>query len=185
MRDIDEDTLLGQHLSGDPPRDAFKKQTLRDSTAALIRVQRLRSAWRRAGLAAAAVLIAGVAFLGGRLSAPSALPTSVVAPPVAAEPGPSRGEPEGVTVSSELVAWLEAANLFRQLGMEDRMARAIDRARRLLPTDTATANGLSGQVFAAGGSVKNQETPMEPMRMPGPHPSAENVNQILAQSFGD
>ncbi len=179
MRDIDQDALLGQHLSGDPPRDAFREQTLRDSTAAFIRVQRLRSARRRAGLAAAAVLIAGVAFLGGRLSVPPALPASVDVAPQA------DGVPDGVTVPSELVAWLEAARLFKQLGMEDRMARAVERAGRLLPVNTAAADGLSRQVFAARGSVKNQEKRMEPMGMPGPHPSVESVNQILAQSSGD
>lgn len=179
MEDRDVDTQLGQHLSGKPPRAVFRQQTLHDSTAAFIRVRRLRSAWRRAELTAAAILIAGVAFLGGRLSAPRTLPGSVaVAPQVAAKP-------DGVTVSSELVAWLEAANLFRQLGMEERMARAIGRARSLLPADTATADGQMGQVFAAGASVDNQKKRVEPMGMPGPHPSAENMNQILAHSFGD
>ena len=179
MRDIDQDTLLGQHLSGNPPRDAFKEQTLRDSTAAFIRVQRLRWAWRRAGLAAAAVLMAGVAFLGGRLSVPGT--------PVGNVAGAPRPivESEGVTVSSELVAWLEAARLFKQLGMQDRMARAVERAGRLLPVDTATADSLSQRVFAADGSIENGKKRMEPTGMLGPHPSAESVGQILAQSFGD
>ena len=179
MRDIDQDTLLGQHLSGNPPRDAFKEQTLRDSTAAFIRVQRLRWAWRRAGLAAAAVLMAGVAFLGGRLSGPPALPLSVDVPPRAG------AEPDGVTVPSELVAWLEAARLFRQLGMEDRMARAVERAGRLLPVDTFVADGQAERVFAATRSMENQKKRVELMAMQGPHPSADSINQILAQSFGD
>jgi hypothetical protein len=134
---------------------------------------------RRAELAAAAILAAGVAFLGGRLSAPRTLPRSVdVAPQVAAES-------DGVNVPSELVAWLDAARLFRQLGMEDRMARAIDRAGRLLPVETVTVGGQMGHVFAAGGSADNQKKRIGPMGMPGAHPSAESVNQILAQSFGD
>ncbi|MHC4633384.1 MAG: hypothetical protein ACYS9C_19235, partial [Planctomycetota bacterium] len=69
MKDTD-DTLLEQHLSGEPPEEAFKEQTLRDSTAAFIQMRRLRSAWRRGKLVAAAVLIVGVSFLGGRLSMP-------------------------------------------------------------------------------------------------------------------
>jgi len=134
MKDKDVDKYLSQHLSGSPPREAFKQQTLRDSTAALVRVQRRRSAWRRAELAAAAVLIAGIAFFGGRLSKPRTLPRNVdVAPQVAAEP-------DGVTVPSDLVAWLDAARLFKQLGMEDRMARAVERAGRLLPYDAVAAS---------------------------------------------
>ncbi len=179
MRDIDQDALLGQHLSGEPPRDAFREQVLRDSTAAFVRMQRLRSAWRRVGLAAAAILIAGVAFLGGRMSAP-AMPIGNVA--IAPQPS---GETQGITVSSDLVAWLEAANLFRQLGMEDRMARAISRARSLLPADTATAERLSERVLAGDGLIENGKNRMELMAVPGPHPSAQSVNHILAQSFGD
>jgi len=180
MNDKDVDTYLRRHFSDDRPREALKQQTLRDSTAALVRVRRRRSAWRRAELTAAAVLIAGVAFLGGRLSVPRALPGSVdVAPPRAA------AEPDGVTVPSELVAWLDAARLFKQLGMQDRMARAVDRAGRLLPVDTVTAEAETGQVFATGGSVENQNKRMEPMDMPGLHPLAESVNRVLAQSFGD
>jgi hypothetical protein len=179
MREIDQDTLLGQHLSGEPPREAFKQQVLHDSTAAFVRVRRRRSALRRAELAAAAVLIAGLAFLGGRISVPGT-PVGQVA----GAPQPIV-EPHGVTVSSDLVAWLEAANLFRQLGMEDRMARAIDRARRLLPADTPTADSLSERIVAADGFIENGKKRTEPIAMPGPHPSAESVNQILAQSFGD
>jgi len=179
MKDRDADTSLMQHLSGEPPREAFKQQVLRDSTAEFIRVWQQRSAWRRTGIAAAAILIAGVAFFGGRLSVPPTLPVSV---DVATQAG---AEPDGVNVPSELVAWLEAARLFRQLGMEDRMARAVERAGRLLPVDTVIANGQSGQVFAAARSIENQKKLMELMGMSGPRPSAESVNQILAQSFGD
>jgi hypothetical protein len=173
-----DDKLLGQHLSGDLPDKAFKEQTLRDSTAAFIQMRRLRSTWRRVKLAAAVVLVASVAFLGGRLSMPGTPVGNVV------EAHRPIVESDGVTVPTELVAWLEAARLFRQLGMEDRMARAVERAGRLLPADTVIADGQTGQVFAAG-SIENQAERVEPMGIPGPHPSAESINQILAQSFGD
>ena len=177
MKDTD-DKLLGQHLSGDPPDKAFKEQTLRDSLAAFNRVQRLRSAWRRAKLAAAAVLVAGVAFLGGRLSMPGTPVRNV------AEARQHVVESDGVTVPTELVAWLEAARLFRQLGMEDRMARAVERAGRLLPVETFIADRETLRVFAAE-SIENQTERVQPMGISGPHPSAESINQILAQSFGD
>ena len=178
MKDREADTHLMQHLSSEPPREAFKQQVLRDSTAEFIRVWQRRSAWRRAELAAAAILIVGVAFLGGRLSVPPTLPTSL---DVATQAG---AEPDGVNVPSELVAWLEAARLFRQLGMEDRMARAVERAGRLLPADTFIADGQTLRVFAAG-SIENQTERVELTDMSGPQPSAESINQILAQSFGD
>ncbi len=178
MKDRDVDTHLRQYLSGDSPREEFKQQTLHDSTAEFVRVRRRRSAWRRAELAAAAILIGGVAFLSGRLSVPRILPGSVDVALRAAT------EPDGVTVPSDLVAWLDAARLFRQLGMEDRMARAVERAGRLLPVDTVIADGQAVQVFAAR-SIENQKKLMELTGMPGPHPSAESISQIFAHSFGD
>ena len=178
MKDRDADTHLTRHLSGEPPREAFRQQVLRDSTAEFIRVCRRRSAWRRAKIAAAASLIATVAFLGGRLSAPPTLPGSMdVAPQAAAES-------DGVNVPSELVAWLDAARLFRRLGMEERMARAVERAGRLLPADTFIAHNGNMRVFAAG-TIENQTGRLEPMSMQGPQPSVQSINQILAQSFGD
>jgi hypothetical protein len=179
MKDRDADTNLMQHLSGEPPREAFKQQALRDSTAEFIRVWRRRSAWRRAGIAAAAVLIAGVAFLGGRLSMPDTPVEKVVEAPRHVV------EPDGVTVPTELVAWLEAARLFRQLGMEDRMARAVERAGRLLPADTFIADGQARPAFAAAGFIENQTECLELMGISGPHSSAESINQIIAQAFGD
>ena len=177
MKDTD-DKLLGQHLSGDPPEEAYKQQVLRDSTAAFIQMRRMRSAWRMVKLAAAAVLVAGVAFLGGRLSMPGTPVGNAVETPQPIV------KSDGVTVPTELVAWLESARLFRQLGMEDRMARAVERAGRLLPADTFIADGQALRVFAAE-SIDNQTDRLELMSIPGPHSSAESINQILAKSFGD
>lgn len=177
MKDRDTDTNLKRHLSGEPPRQAFKQQVLRESTAEFIRVWRRRLAWRRAKFAAAAVVIAGVAFFGGRLSV---TPTSSTDVDVAEHADTNNG----VYVPSELVAWLEAARLFRRLGMEDRMSRAVERAGRLLPADTFIANGQARPVCAAG-FIENQAECVELMGISGPHPSAESINQILAQSFGD
>ena len=179
MKDIDDDELLGRHFSGDPPREALKEQTLRDSTAAFIRVRRRRSVWRGAELAAAAVLIASVAFLGGRLSVPRVPGGSVDVTPRAA------AEREGLTVPSELVAWLEAARFFRQLGMEDRMARAVDRAGRLLPVDTvasATPTELSSAV--CDGVIENQSRETGFFGMREWRTSCESVNGVMAQSLG-
>ncbi|MHC4694768.1 MAG: hypothetical protein ACYS67_18690 [Planctomycetota bacterium] len=178
MKDKDADSNLKRHLSGEPPREAFKQQVLNESTAEFIRVWRRCLAWRRTKIAAAAILITGVAFLGGRLSMRSTLPTT--------ENVVKRVETktDGVNVPTELVAWLEAARLFRQLGMEDRMARAVERAGRLLPADTFIADSQSLPVFVAD-SIDNQTERLELMSISGPHSSAESINHILAQSFGD
>ena len=129
-------------------------------------------------MAVAAVLAIGVAFLGGRFTAPITVPGTEN---IAQRQG---AELDGVTVPDELVAWLDAARLFRHLGMEDRMARAVERAGRLLPADALIADGQTLRVLAAR-SIENQTERVKPMGTSGPLPLAESVNQILAQSFGD
>lgn len=180
MKDNDVDKYLGQHFSGSPPREALKQQALRDSTAALVRVRRRRSARRRAECAVAAVLIAGIAFIGGRLSVPRKLPRSVdVAPRAVAEA-------DGVNVPSDLVAWLDTARLFRQLGMEERMADAVESAGRLLPSDAVAASSVMGQSFTRTGDdvFDNQNKHSILAEILRPHESVESISGIIAQSSG-
>jgi len=179
MKEEDADKYLRQHLSGDPPREAFKQETLRDSTAKFVRVWRRRSAWRRAECAAAAVLIAGVAFLGGRLSVPRRLPRSVNVAPQAAAMS------DDVAVPSDLIAWLDAARLFGQLGMQDRMARAVERAGRLMPYDVVAANSITGQALAVDDEVvENKKRQISISDILLTHESVESISGIIAQSFG-
>jgi hypothetical protein len=173
--DRDIDIYLKQHLSDNQPREAFKQQMLHNSTAEFIRIHRRRSALRRSVLTAAAILIAGIAFLGGRLSAPSALPRGLDSAPQAA------AQSEGVTVPVDLVAWLDAARLFRQLGMNDRMARAVERAGGLLPVEVVTTDSRTEHMIAAEKSVANQNKSIEPIGISGPQASTDSINEILAQ----
>ena len=204
MKNEDWDKLLEHGLSGGPPRPGFREEALRDSVAAFVRGRRSQ-AWRRVGsLSAAAVLIAAVSFLVGRHSLPAPAPEAApIATPVAAET-------QGVAVPNDLVAWLDAARLFRQLGMPDRMGRAVDHASKLLPADTATGAVACGT--AAPGCEIERITPgsrgatwtpdvtsctadprftiLSALALPAtPLPlrpsSVENVSQIMAQTLGD
>jgi hypothetical protein len=171
----DIDKLLEASLSGDPPRASFQARVLNESLAALGRARRtrVRRQWLRFGVAAA--FIASVSFFLGRNLGDRSVP---VPAPVVAEPV------ETVMVSSELVAWLEAARLFRQLGMEDRMARAVEHAGKLLPADTFTAGVQRLPTFAAE-SVARQDERIGVNDALGPHSSLDIMNSILAQSVGD
>ena len=180
MKDNDVDKYLSQQLSGSPPREAFKQQALRDSTAALVRIQRRHSARRRAECAVAAVLIAGIAFIGGRLSVPRELPRSVdVAPRAAAEP-------DGVNVPSDLVAWLDAARLFKRLGMEERMFCAFEHASELTPYDAVASISTTGHVFTDNDDevFDNQNKHSILGEILCPYESVESISGIIAQSFG-
>ena len=181
MKDKDVDKYLSQHFSGSPPREALKQQVLSNSTAALVRVRRRHSARRRAECAVAAVLIAGIAFIGGRLSVPRTLPGNVdVAPQAVAET-------DGVNVPSDLVAWLDAARLFKRLGMEERMARAFEYASELTPYDAVASISTTGQALAFTDDevFKNQNKYSILAEIFGPHESVGSVSGIIAQSFGD
>lgn len=173
MNNQDIDRLLERSLSGDPPRQVFRAQVLLDSTEAFVHARRSRAHWRFMALSAAAVFIATASFLLGRGSAP----VPAMEPAIA-------DAADTVAVSSDLVVWLQAAQLFRQLGMEERMAHAVERAGRLLPADTVIAGGQTLRLVAAE-SIENREERVAPMGMPGPNPSVQSVNQILAQAFGD
>ena len=181
MKDKDVDKYLSQHLSGSPPREALKQQALRDSTAALVRIKRRRKAWRRAECAVAAVLIAGIAFIGGRLSVPRNLPRSVDVAPQAAV------ETDGVNVPSDLVVWLDAARLFKRLGMEERMGRAFEHASELTPYDAVASISTTGQALAFTDDEvledKNKHSILAEIL--GPHESVGSISGIMAQSFGD
>ena len=138
-------------------------------------------------LSAAAVLIAGIAFLGGRRSAPYTLPKGVDdAPQVAAVSETAQGRSDGVTVPSDLVAWLDAARLFRQLGMEGRMADAVENAGRLLPSNDVAASGEIRQSFRPTGDnvFENQNKNSILAEILRPHESVGIVSGIMAQSFG-
>ena len=172
MTSHDIDKLLEQTLSGDAPDPAFRTRILDNSLAALQRTRRIRARYARMGCGIAAVFVVGISFLLGRCSAPRSSATSVIADAA-----------EEVTVPNELVEWLEAAQLFRQLGMADRMARAVERASRLVPRDRAIVAPETGPVFADRKSVESQEKPMTSVDRA--HPPVAVVNRVLARSSGD
>lgn len=178
MASHDIDKLLEQSLSGHRPDAAFRAGVLRASMAALERSRRDHVRRRRIQFGLVAAFIATASFLLGRCAAPSA----VTSPPpsVAVEPG------ETVRVSRELIAWLEAANLFRQVGMQDRMARAVGRAGKLLPDDVEVVPGEPDATLADyRPSEARKDQPRDWIARSPTVASGECLNRIIAQSLGD
>jgi hypothetical protein len=178
MNDGEIDRLLEQSLSGDPPSPAFRDQVLRGSSTLFALTRRRRARWRLTALtAAAAVLIAGVSFLGGRYSVmrrSTGAPPGT--PPVAAMVPRANGT---VVVPGELVAWVNAARLFKQLGMEDRVGRALDRAGKLMPPDAA-GSGVGSVFTGAGQEERADKADLEDRRE-----AFSVMNRIMAQYSGD
>jgi len=182
MNDQDLDRLLEQGLSGDLPGQAFRARVLVDSTEALVRARQVRARWRFAVLSVAAVFIAAASFLLGRCSAPSGVAQPAAGPIVA-------GAGETVPVPGELVTWLQAARFFRQLGMEERVALAYERASNLVPYDSVSASGLTAGVLVADSEACRhpediRREPADRKTPSGEIPSAERVRSIIAQCFG-
>ncbi len=179
MNDHDMDNLLERSLSGDPPGEAFRARVLLDSTAALARHRQIVRTWHRAVLSAAAVLIASVSFLLGRSSIEPRL-SQPVAEPVVADAG------DTVVVPKDLIACVSAARLFKQLGMEDRMNRALDCAGRLLPREAVATGGAAGPVFPAASGDRLESHSGEAGSSPkaGSPQSVESMNRILAGLLG-
>jgi hypothetical protein len=167
----DIEKLLETIVPTGEPRADLRARVLQESLSALARGRRNRARWRVVSLSAAAVLIAGTSFLLGRasLSPGEARP----APPA---PSPVAAGNRTTTVPNDVVAWLDAARLFRQLGMEDRMARAVDRASQLLPRDTILAEGTTAIALDPEGDARVEEQG----GLPG---SMESLSRIMAQSL--
>lgn len=174
MNDQEIDRLLEQASSGDSPAELFRARALRDSTAAFVRARRGHAWWRSAPLSAAAVFIAAMSFLLGRYSAPQ--PT---ARPAVAD------APDTVAVPTDMVVWVDAARLFKQLGMEDRMNRALDCAGKLLPRDAGTAAVIRKRTLAIDSEgIGSPSEDMGPSRRPDRNRPVERMNRIMANSLG-
>jgi hypothetical protein len=184
------DRLLEQDLGGDPPGEIFRARVLLDSSAAFVHARQVRARWRPAALGAAAVVIAGVSFLLGRCCAPQSVVPAAATQTVA-------NVTVTIPVPGELVEWLHAARFFKQLGMEERVALAYDRASKLVPYDSADASGPAGGAYAADASLRRYREGVQPdaertVGQPNaitktPHSqtsSAERTQPIIAQSFG-
>ncbi len=175
MNSQDADNLLEQNLSGDPPSPAFRARVLRASTAAFIHTRRSGACWRLVALGTAATFIAAVSFLLGRASVPQP----------GTEPAVAKAG-DTVAVPNELVAWVNAARLFKQLGMEDRAGRALDHAGRLMPAEAAGTVAGARPGFTGGEAAgARQEQRPEGANRPDRHESFARVNRIMAQYSGD
>ncbi len=174
------DKLLEGSFSGYPPGSVFRAQVLKDSVEALRcgRRAQVRRGLAKFGLAAA--FIAGAAFLLGRHTTTPNVPRPS-AEPIVAE------SPETVMVPRELVAWLEAAQFFQQLGMEERVVRAYAHVSILLSESGITASAAAGPAVAdTDGSVSEDgSTQIRLAGRLGLDRSVESMNPIVAQLWGD
>ncbi|MGD8500230.1 MAG: hypothetical protein PVJ86_06255 [Phycisphaerales bacterium] len=165
MNSQDMNSLIEDALSVNAASGAFKERVLRDSTVAFTRGMVLKTRLRTAGFTSLTLLVAAAAFFCGRLSAPGEVgDRQVVVQSV-------DGQNDNVSVSRDLVAWLDAARFFTQLGMEERAALSYKRASELIPYDVPANQqaGLESQNMLADVSSDRDD---------------EILGKISAQNFG-
>lgn len=165
MNSQDINNLIKDALSANSVSDAFKEQVLGDSTAAFLRGRILHRRLRTAGFTLLFLLVAGTAFFFGRQTVPrEALNRQVLTHNV-------DEQIESVMVSRDLVAWLDAARFFTQLGMEERAALSYRQASELIPYDVPVNQqaGFESQYMLADVSHDRD---------------CEVLGKIIAQNFG-
>ena len=146
MNNHDINKLIEDALSANGASNVFKEHVLRDSTAAFTRGRALRRQFRVTGLTLVILLATAAAFICGRLSVHERLTHGRMIAQNAAEKNDS------VRVSRDLVAWLDAARFFTQLGMDERAALSYRKASELIPRDMPDSQqaGFGPQSVLAG-----------------------------------
>lgn len=123
MRDIDD--ILTQALQPGRSSVDFKTRLKQQSSLALVQGYAKRRRFRRTLTIAAALVLTFTAYLTGHYTAHSKLES----------PQQTVQTDNTVQVPKDLVTWLEAAQFFNQLGMEQRAANAYRQASLLTNQD--------------------------------------------------
>jgi hypothetical protein len=124
MNDLNFDELIGG-LKKDPADDSFREQLLLKSQSTLVRSRAVRHTIRATGVSLCILLLVVGAFVCGRFTAVGRTEDVTVA-----------NAPDNITVSAELVAWLDAGRFFERIGMQDRAVRAYKNASKLIPAES-------------------------------------------------
>lgn len=158
MNDFNFDELIGG-LKKDPADDSFREQLLLKSQSTLVRSRAVRHTIRATGVSLCILLLVVGAFVCGRFTAVGRTEDVTVA-----------NAADNITVSAELVAWLDAGRFFERIGMQDRAVRAYKNASKLIPAEkidrqavdtnrsTQLASLLQRAESVARGKTDNEKT---------------------------
>lgn len=138
MSNDDMNKLIEEALSACPASDSFKEHLLQDSTTTFTRSRTLQRRLRMTGFTIVILLFAATAFFCGRLSIFSQMTNRQVAVRTVRE------DNDGIRVSKDLVAWLDAARFFTRLGMNERAALSYKQASDLVPYDALFESQQAG-----------------------------------------
>jgi hypothetical protein len=180
MDEHDINDLLNSAHNGHPAGNDFEKKLLNESTAAFKRARDFRSRLRITGLILLLAVITSFAFLAGRLSMTN---KTWHQQQIAQQTNPDNN----VTVPRDLVAWLDAAKFFTQLGMNERAELSYKQASLLIPLELMQKNIADiGQNNALAMEDKNTgKTNSEISENKQKETYEKKISIVLAKNFGD
>lgn len=129
MNENDINDLMNNAHGGNIARHDFKEQLLQNSTTAFTRNRLFRKRLKVTGLILLIAIITTSAFITGRLSVnkETSHQRQIVQQ--------SNPDDNNISVPKDLVAWLDAAKFFNQLGMPERAEFSYKQASQLIPID--------------------------------------------------
>ena len=128
MSDLDFNELITEGLIQGQADTAFRTRLKQRSGQALIKGQQRRLWYRRSSHICVVLLVAMSAFYSGRVTVKPQTPRKPIVSTNSGQNG------DTILVARDLVAWLEAARFFQQLGMEERANKAFQLAGTLTPS---------------------------------------------------
>lgn len=181
MNENDINDLLNSALGGNTARKDFKERLLQNSTAAFTRGRTFHNRFKMIALILLITAITTAAFFTGRFSA---IDKTSNQQQIAWQTNP---DDNNISVSRDLVAWLDAAKFFTQLGMSERAEFSYKQASQLIPVDTMQDNvadiGQNIKLAKLLNDFDNENlkiTHQEQKEFP-----EMITNKILAHNFGD
>ncbi|MBN1972698.1 MAG: hypothetical protein JW787_03610 [Sedimentisphaerales bacterium] len=172
MNENDINDLLNSALGGNTARQDFKNQLLQNSTNAFNRGRLFHKRLKITGFVVLIAIITTAAFFSGRLSVNKETSHQQQ---IARQ---TNSDDNNISVSKDLVAWLDAAKFFTQLGMPERAEFSYKQASQLIPTEIPQNNIVN---FGQNSLVAQEEI----SNKKNPNFYKNKINKILAQNFGD
>jgi hypothetical protein len=180
MNENDINNLLNDSLGRNTARQDFKERLLQNSTKAFTQVRIFHNRLKVTGLIFLIAAITTVAFYAGRFSA---IENTSNQPLIVQQ---SNTDDNNISVSKDLVVWLDAAKFFTQLGMADRAEFSYKQASQLIPQQI-NQNDLvgTGQNIELADILENYDKQNPRVSEQEQKAILEITNKILAQNFGD
>lgn len=173
MNENDINDLLNCALGGNTTRQNFKNQLLQNSTNAFTRSRLFHKRLKVTGLILLIATITTAAFFTGRISVnKKTSDQQQIVQHIDLDDN-------NISVSRDLVVWLDAAKFFTQLGMSERAEFSYKQASMLLPVVLPENNIADfGQNNAL--ALQNEKSDKTDSKY-----YSNKINRILAQHFGE